>query len=103
MHFRVLLCSPQSWTIYYKILLSQKVRLPKMRWQQTTFRNFALFSSIMYNLLQNPDYGLPTFEDLCLFFEAFSLSKIGDPANYFELHDTLYTPSPITPLHQNPP
>ena len=64
--------------------------------RQTTFRSFALFSSIMNNLLQNPDYGLPTFE-------AFSLSKIGDPANYFELHDTSYTPSPITPVHQNPP
>ena len=36
-------------------------------------------------------------------FIIFSLPKIVDPANYFELHDTLYTPSPITPLHQNPP
>ena len=69
LHFAILLCFPQSWTIYYKIL--------------------TMASQL-----------LKIYVCFCV---AFSLSKIGDPANYFELHDTSYTPSPITPVHQNPP
>ena len=57
---------------YYTSLLSQEVRLPKLRFWKTKTRQH-------FHYLQ------------------FAIQ------HFFELHDTLYTPSSITPLHHNPP